>query len=192
MITFAAVVNNPAGSAPELPASSLRLVAQDVGLSRRKQGFESPRERQMYPHLLRRVAAILYDCLLLFGVMFAASLPLVIAIGGEAIMPGNPFYLLYLVAISYCYFSIAWTRSGQTLGMKSWRIRLISEHQAPVGHGRAICRFLSAILSWAACGAGFAWALIDTKHRCWHDLISGTALVKVPKNADDPTMVKNI
>jgi hypothetical protein len=56
-----------------LGPSSLRLAAQDVALSRRKQGFESPRERQsithhfdfpfdfgIFPNLLRAVWAALF------------------------------------------------------------------------------------------------------------------------------------
>ena len=49
-----------------LAQSSLRLAAQDVALSRRKQGFESPRERQHFQHFL----SFVLPCFYRFDVVF--------------------------------------------------------------------------------------------------------------------------
>ena len=40
------------------------------------------------------------------------------------IPPGSWLHRGVLLAIGYGYFGFAWTRTGQTLGMKSWRIRV--------------------------------------------------------------------
>jgi uncharacterized RDD family membrane protein YckC len=46
-----------------------------------------------------------------------------------------------------------------------------------VGTGRAIHRYLVAILGTAALGLGFAWALVDRDRQFLHDRLAGTALV---------------
>ena len=135
----------------------------------------------MPPHLLRRLAAIVYDTLLLVAVLFAASYPVVVLLGGEAVTPGNPFYLLYLLLVSYSYFDVTWTRSGQTLDMLTWRIKLVRPNGGRIDHRIALYRFGAALLSWAAAGAGFAWSLVDKRRRTWHDILSGTELVLTPK-----------
>lgn len=127
--------------------------------------------------LPRRLAAILYDSLLLAGVLFAASLPLVVAGGGHAIAPGNPTYLVYLLIVAYGYFAFGWSHGGQTLGMKSWRMRLVCDGSAPFGYRRSLARFLVSILSWLPCGAGFLWSLWEPRGRTWHDLASGSKLI---------------
>jgi uncharacterized RDD family membrane protein YckC len=130
--------------------------------------------------LRRRLAAILYDALLLAGVLFAASLPLVVAAGGRAIAPGNPHYLGYLLIVAYGYFAFGWCHGGQTLGMKSWHVRLVSDGAAPFGYRRALARFLVAIVSWLPCGAGFFWSLRTPGRRTWHDLASRSQLIHQP------------
>jgi uncharacterized RDD family membrane protein YckC len=100
-------------------------------------------------------------------------------LGGDAVAPGNPAYLGYLLVLSYAYFASAWTRSGQTLGMKSWRIRLIGRGGERVSALVACWRFTCALLSWCPFGAGFLWSLIDKERRCWHDVLSRTELILV-------------
>lgn len=80
--------------------------------------------------LLRRLAALVYDCLLLLAVLFVGTLAVLPLTGGEAITPaahGLGAYLAYrgyLALLALGYFGLAWTRGGQTLGMMAWKIRL--------------------------------------------------------------------
>lgn len=126
--------------------------------------------------ILRRFAAIAYDMFLLFALLFVATALILPLTGGEAIAPGTAVYLLYLFGVSYLYFAWCWTHGGQTLGMRAWHIRIRAVHGGPVPWRLATARFLAALLSWGACGAGFLWAAFDTEHRSWHDRLSHTAL----------------
>ena len=77
----------------------------------------------------RRLAAATYDGLLLLAVLMVVTALAQIATGGAAITRASagPFEYLYraLLALVVCaYFGHAWTRRGQTLGMKAWGIRL--------------------------------------------------------------------
>jgi uncharacterized RDD family membrane protein YckC len=132
------------------------------------------------PGLMRRLCAIFYDCVLLFGVLYGASFPLLIASGGEALPPGNPYYQAYLLAVIYLYFTVFWTRGGQTLGMKAWRLRLVNSDGNRPDWRQASVRFAGALLSWAFLGLGFFWILFDSQRRAWHDRLSETVLVRDP------------
>ncbi len=77
----------------------------------------------------RRLAALVYDLLLLLAVLFLGTIALLPFTGGEAITPQDSglwehAYRLYVAALALGFFGVSWTRSGQTLGMQSWKIRL--------------------------------------------------------------------
>lgn len=125
--------------------------------------------------LARRLAAIFYDVLLLIGVMFFASLPVTVA-SGEAIHSGSVGFQLYLLAIIYVYLAWQWTHGGQTLGMKAWRLRLVTSAGNAVDWPDTLRRFFAALLSVASLGLGYLWLLFDKDRLSWHDRLSGTRM----------------
>jgi len=132
--------------------------------------------------LLRRLAAIMYDTLLLFAILMLVGTPFVMMRGGEAVPPMTDlFFRLTIGATIYLYFAVYWTRSGRTLGMQSWGLQLETSDGAKPTLGPASVRFFAAILSWAPAGLGFLWQLWDKDKLTWHDRISGTRLVYYPK-----------
>ncbi|MCB1816220.1 MAG: RDD family protein, partial [Candidatus Competibacteraceae bacterium] len=72
--------------------------------------------------LLRRLAAMLYDGLLLFGVIFTGTVVLLPFTNGHAIAPGNPAYQASLLGLIGLFYGWCWTHGGQSLGMKAWHI----------------------------------------------------------------------
>ena len=76
--------------------------------------------------LARRLGAMTYDGMLLFAVLFVATLAVLPLTEGDAIPSGNPLYAGYLLLITYLYFAGQWVRGGRTLGMRAWRIRLLA------------------------------------------------------------------
>ncbi|MCP4697371.1 MAG: RDD family protein [Gammaproteobacteria bacterium] len=125
--------------------------------------------------IMRCLAAIFYDSLLLFSVLFLAGLVALPFSGGEA---ASPLYSLYLLGVSYFYFAWQWTHGGQTLGMRTWQIRLQHKDGGRVTWPQTLRRFSAAMLSWLACGGGFFWILANKENRSWHDILSNTRLVK--------------
>jgi uncharacterized RDD family membrane protein YckC len=128
----------------------------------------------------RRLMAALYDWLLVLAVMMIASVPLV-AIDDNAVQPGNLLYQLALVALVAAFFVGFWTREGQTLGMRAWRLKLTQTDGSPVTVSQALLRFLCACVAALPCGLGFAWLLISSKGESWHDTWSGTRIWQLPK-----------
>jgi len=129
--------------------------------------------------LLRRLGAIFYDSFLLLTVLFVASIIAVIPTG---IKPEDPYFFLfqlYIFAIAYLFFAWCWTRGGQTLGMRTWKIKLVNEDGSRVRWSTSLLRYAVAIISWLALGLGFLWALWDKKNRTWHDMVSKTKLIRI-------------
>jgi uncharacterized RDD family membrane protein YckC len=140
------------------------------------------------PGLLRRLAAIAYDCLLLIALYMLAATLLLLPAGmlfGIQDPAGDPLLRLLLrlllVLVSLGFFVGFWLRGGQTLGMRAWRIRVVRADGRPLHAGNALLRALGALLSWAALGLGFLWMLVDPERLTWHDRISATRLVLLRK-----------
>lgn len=131
--------------------------------------------------LLRRLAALFYDLLLLTATLFIATALLLTATGGEAIAAGNPLFRAFVFLLCYLYFAVFWLRGGQTLGMKTWRLRLVRADGLPLRVPDTMMRFAVGLLSAALAGLGFLWALVDRDRRTWHDRAAGTRLVRLPK-----------
>ena len=129
---------------------------------------------------LRRLLSGLYDWLLVLGVMMVLSLPLV-AVIDNAVDPGNVYYRVALVLIAAAFFVHFWSHGGQTLGMKAWRLQLLNQEGLTPDTTTAAKRFIYACIALAPAGIGFLWALIDSDKLSWHDRLSRTRIVLLPK-----------
>lgn len=126
--------------------------------------------------LLRQLAAMIYDGLLIFAVLFFASAIALIFNHGEAIQ-SNPWFSLYLLFVLFTYYAWFWQKSGQTLGMRAWRIRIVTESGANPGWGVCYLRLACALLSWLCFGLGYLWRLFQPY--TWHDRLSHTRIVRL-------------
>jgi len=144
---------------------------------------------------VKRLAAMVYDSLLLFGVLFTATLiPSLILDQSSSLsmeneqvvhelnplMTGLPFQL-YLIAVTGLFFCWFWRSSGQTLGMQAWRLKLeANDGQSPTIM-QCLIRLLAACLSLLCFGAGYWWIWIDKEKLSWHDRLSKTRVIVLPK-----------
>lgn len=130
------------------------------------------------PAIARRLASGLYDLLINVALAIIATFPYLALFGDST--QGWRRHLLqgWLACVIGAYYVWFWTRGGQTLPMKTWRIRLVrAEGAGPVNTGRAIHRYVLALLGLLAAGLGFAWALVDRDRQFLHDRLAGTALI---------------
>jgi uncharacterized RDD family membrane protein YckC len=135
------------------------------------------------PGLLRRLGAMAYDILLLLALLMMLSYPYVWLTGGAK--PGllvKTLYQIYLLAICFLFYGGFWVRGGQTLGMRTWHIKLVCNDGGPITWTIALKRFASALLSLLCLGLGFLWVLFDRDKLAWHDRLSGTRLIRLSKN----------
>ncbi|GAB5452037.1 MAG: RDD family protein [Halioglobus sp.] len=128
---------------------------------------------------------MLYDLLLVVavvGVVNAAALGIQVKLLDSADHALNPHLAQALIVTSvYGFFILFWIKSGQTLGMQAWRIKLVTFEGEPPNLRHALVRCLAATLSAACLGLGYLWCLFDSRGRYWHDYLSATELILLPK-----------
>ena len=127
----------------------------------------------------RRLGAMLYDALLIIAIWMATLLAWVVANGGEAVV--GLLVQMVLAAELLGFYLYFWSRQGQTLGMTAWRIKLVdTEGRQPTL--RQLCvRLVTAPLSICSAGLGYLWFYIGDAKQTWHDRLSGTMVVHIPK-----------
>ena len=126
----------------------------------------------------RRLGSLCYELLLLAAIVFVAGWSLLAVAPLVPSALARPLLQLYLLIVTAAYFIYCWTRNGQTLPMKTWRIRLVTGDGAAVTLATGAKRYLYALASIASCGAGFWWALVDRDGQFLHDRLAGTRIVK--------------
>jgi uncharacterized RDD family membrane protein YckC len=139
---------------------------------------------------------MLYEGMLLFGLVFVTILVF------NFLSKSRPVLQVLLFLVIGFYFVYCWTRSGQTLAMKTWRIRVTDLDGQPLPRIKAIVRY---VLSWmwflpalalsyqfnlqkteaiVAIFAGLAgWALtalLDPERQFMHDKLAKTRLTELP------------
>ncbi len=137
----------------------------------------TPAEASRTPGIARRLASGVYEALILAAVVLIATFPF-LALFGDATLGWRRHLLqAWVLGIVGAYFVGFWIRGGQTLAMKTWRIRLVRDDGGRITAGRAVHRYLLALLGCAAVGLGFLWALFDREGQFLHDRLAGTRLV---------------
>lgn len=132
--------------------------------------------------LARRMLVITYDALGVLALLFAATALALPVTRGEVVALRDPAFTAYLVAVSFMYLALFWRR-GQTLGMRAWRVRLLTDDGRTLSWPRCAVRFLVALVSAGALVLGYLWALADPQRRTWHDRASGSRLVLAERGA---------
>ena len=160
------------------------------------------------PQFWRRVSCCLYEHLVLLGVIALAFLLPNLALGilfGVSLPSWLTF--LYLYTVLGIYFIWYWTKTGQTLAMQTWRIRMIDQYGHTLKRPQALWRYIygslwiipCVLLQWAFhvekwqiiemlfAVALFFWPLtifLDRKNLMQRlaDRFAGTRLVELPKN----------
>lgn len=143
----------------------------------------------------RRLAAMIYDLLVAVAILMLASgialiLPAILnatamielteTFSAADWLNQTPLFGIYLVAVLALFFSWFWWRSGQTVGMRAWRLKVQQRNGQRLTKKQALIRVLTC-----AFGLGNLWVLVDFKNRrAWHDYAAGTELVTLSKEAN--------
>ena len=126
--------------------------------------------------LIKQLAAMIYDSLLIFAVLFFATAIVLLFNEGEAI-ESSPAFNFYLLMVLFSFYAWFWHKSGQTLGMRAWKIRIVSEFGGNPSWGVSYLRLGFALISLLCFGLGYLWRLF--KPYTWHDRLSQTSIIDI-------------
>lgn len=154
------------------------------------------------PPLRRRLACWLYEGMLLFAVVFISGYLFSSLSQTKHALDNRHAHQAFVFVVLGIYFTWLWSK-GQTLAMKTWRIRVVDAQGQPLSQGRALLRYLlswlwflpSLLGSWLAglqggeigvvmVGWVLVWALLSRfqpQQQYIHDRLAGTRLVDVPR-----------
>ena len=134
------------------------------------------------PSLIKLGACFIYDALAVVALCFVSALVVIILIGDAS--HGLKRYLLQVVlwlAIGV-YFVWCWKKTGQTLAMKTWQLKLVSKDGQLLPLNLAMARYVLSTLSLVLFGLGFLWAMVDRDHLYLHDRLLNTHIIYVPRD----------
>jgi uncharacterized RDD family membrane protein YckC len=125
----------------------------------------------------RRAIALVYEALLLTALVFAGSLPFVMLTHDMSRGLERPLFQLYLVLLMGLYFAWQWRHGGQTLALKTWRMRVVTREGTQLSWEQALKRYAYALPGTLLFGLGFLWALVDRERLFLHDRLARTRIV---------------
>ncbi len=131
--------------------------------------------------LWRRLAASLYDGLLLVAVWMSAILAEVVITDAAGVARSPELTRLVLLALAFSFFGWFWTHGGQTLGGRAWRLQVQRIDGASLRWPEAMLRFVGSV-SWVPLGMLFC--ALHPERRALHDLLAGTRVVVLERSGD--------
>lgn len=134
-----------------------------------------------YAPLTRRLAAMVYDLLLVLALLFLFGFIGVAISGGEA--NESQLFKLSVWVVPFIFYSYFWRKSGQSLGMLAWRLRIQTHQGTPISQLQVFLRLIAALVSWACLGLGYWWVLLDKQKRSWPDILSNSQTLLITKSA---------
>lgn len=131
------------------------------------------------PSLRRRLVSMLYEGLVVFSILLIGFLLPQIVLSGFGWTLSAKTLWLHVFLLLMAYFVWCWLNGGQTLPMKTWKLRIVDESNRPLRPLQAVLRYLVAWPSILLFGIGIFWALVDKDKQFLHDRIAGTRITAV-------------
>ena len=128
---------------------------------------------------LKRLSASFYELILLIAIWLIVA-GIFVTIFGDAMHGFKRFALQSLLwSVTGAYFVRCWKQAGQTLAMKTWRLKVVSRSGLALTYPQLWLRYALASVGLIAVGAGFFWMLFDREGLCLHDRLTGCKVISV-------------
>lgn len=153
--------------------------------------------------LWRRLAAMVYDGLLLFAIIILVGLTTLPFTHFLGISRDHIVFKIYLLGVIFVFFGWFWTHGGQTLGMRAWRLRIIQRDGKSLSWTLALFRYLislpmwgwmfyviavnsqllhrpaalSDVPAWMLYSLALVWLVIDHLPNNWRDRLGGVTII---------------
>jgi len=139
--------------------------------------------------LFRRLASIVYDALIVAALWFFITAIYLLVTGVDSPHSNQMLQRTlfpFLLTGTFLFYYWFWSHGGQTLGMRAWRLQVVNANLdgRPVNLAQSLSRFLTAILSLCCFGLGYFWVLVSPSRDSWHDSLSNTRTLVLPKEVN--------
>lgn len=162
-----------------------------------------------------RLAAVIYDGLLIFALNAIVAVILVVIATPSDLSNQNQTQVLSssfrhlvlfpaMVLMTWLFYGYFWRRRGQTLGMQTWRLKVIKPDGRLLSWADSMGRCAASLILPSMCGlaanflyhsegafalslvfgfvGNYLWALVNGKRLAWHDQLSATVVIRVPED----------
>ncbi len=141
---------------------------------------------------MRRMAALLYDGFLVAAIWMLLGFAVQLLVGPDTnqlvdgVVQTDPvldtIIFIMMLASGSGFYIWFWIKSGQTLGMIAWRIKLEALDGGLISVQQGLIRYLCAWPAFFLIGLGYLWIYIDKNGDAIHDRISRSKVVLLPKD----------
>ncbi|MGD8417039.1 MAG: RDD family protein [Pseudomonadales bacterium] len=128
--------------------------------------------------LFRRLAAMIYDGLLILALLIS-TLTLMVVLTNAPVAGHNVLALLFIE--SFAFLAYFWIFRGQTLGMLAWGLYIVSLDGYRITFTQAMLRYFVGVASLLPLGLGYLWLYVDPDRRTWPDMASGSSILYRPR-----------
>ena len=132
--------------------------------------------------LFKLGASLVYEALVIIALSFLCALVFLLMAGDASHGVKRYALQLFLWVSIGIYFVWCWYKSGQTLAMQSWRLKLVTQSNRPLSLNIALARYMLASVSLMLFGFGFLWAIVDPDRLFLHDRLLKTKIIAVQRN----------
>jgi len=160
-----------------------------------------------------RLAAIIYDGLLIFALNAIVAVILVVIATPSDVSSQNQTQVLSanfrhlvlfpaMVVMTWLFYGYFWRKNGQTLGMQTWRLKVVKANGQLLSWSDSAGRCAAALILPSVCGlaasllshgagifalslmfgflANYFWVWVNRRGFAWHDQLSATVVIRVP------------
>lgn len=141
------------------------------------QKYPLPLSKDHSPSLLKLFACLVYELLTIVAlcIVFAGVFYGVFGDATEGIK--RLLQQIFLWTVLGAYYVWCWSKTGQTLAMQSWHLKVVSQNNAPLSMQMALVRYVLASLSLVLFGLGFLWAVVDKDRLFLHDRLLKSKII---------------
>ena len=162
-----------------------------------------------------RLAAVIYDGLLIFAInAIVATILVIIATPSDVssqnqtqVLSANFRHLVLfpaMILMTWLFYGYFWRRRGQTLGMQTWRLKVIKPDGRLLSWSDSMGRCAASLILPSVCGlaanvlyhsegafalslvfgfvGNYLWSLINGRRLALHDQLSATVVIRVPED----------
>jgi uncharacterized RDD family membrane protein YckC len=132
-----------------------------------------------FKFLFKRLIACIYEALVLIAIWMLVTWLFVLFFGGVASGASRLSLQLLLWFSAGVYFVLSWGKSGQTLALKAWKMKIVSKDNATLSFKSASVRYLLASILIIPFGLTILWSFFDKDRLFLHDRLLNTKCVYV-------------